>query len=102
MRHTWRRLLLALALCLAACGDATFVVRFNSGLIAGSPRCDSTGGEFDLRDQQGLVLVIITNGTDIFIAGSFGTCTDLAAGNRVDVTGRQSGDQIVATSITVR
>jgi hypothetical protein len=99
MRRLTTRLLAALALSLAACGDGTFVVSFNSGVIAGAPRCAASGGQFDLRDEGGLVLVIITDGTDIFVAGRVGTCSDLLDGARVDVEGQQSSGEIIATSI---
>jgi hypothetical protein len=94
-------LYLCLPLVLAACSDGVFVISFNSGMIVGDPRCHGSGGEFDLSGTGGLVLVIITDGTEILIAGGFGTCTDLSAGTRVDVEGQQRGDEIVATSITV-
>ncbi len=96
-----RRAAAALALLLAACGDGTLVVFVNSGVIAGSPRCGSTGGEFDLRDDGGLVLVLITDGTDVVVAGRVGGCTDLFAGAQVSVEGRRSGGQIIASSVTV-
>jgi hypothetical protein len=96
-------LLTALSLCLASCGDGTFIIRVNSGLIVDDPRCQGAGGNFDLRQQGGLVvLVVITGTTRIFVSGGgTGTCSDLSAGAAVDVSGRQSGDRIVATSITV-
>lgn len=93
-----------LSLSLAACGDGTFIIRVNSGVIVGPPRCQATGGQFDLRDQGGLlVLVVITSSTRIVVAGAGpGACTDLSANAPVDVSGRRSGDRIVASSITVR
>jgi hypothetical protein len=101
----WIRLLGAvLGLSLAGCGDGAFIIRVNSGVIVGDPRCQGLDGQFDLRDQGGLVvLVVITNTTRIVVAGGgLGNCTDLSADTPVDVSGRQSGDRIVATSITVR
>lgn len=104
MRY-WMRLLAAVAgLGAVSCGDGTLIISFNSGVIAGSPLCRGPGGQFDLRQAGGLtVLVVITSNTTIVVAGSGGgTCADLSAGQLVDVNGRDSGDQIVATSITVR
>jgi len=101
MRNRLRLAWLCLAFTLASCGDGTFIVIINSGVIVGSPRCDISGGEFDLREEMGLVLVIITDGTDIVIGGSFGRCSDLAPGVQVDVEGSQRGHDIVATRITV-
>jgi hypothetical protein len=99
-----RRLLVAGCLsALAACGDGTFIIAFNSGIIAGPPQCSGGGGQFPLQQSGGLeVLVVITDNTSIVVAGFGGSCTDLAAGQAVEVAGRDSGDRIVATSITVR
>ncbi len=55
------------------------------------------------RDEGGLVvIVVITTRTQIVVAGSgAGRCADLSADTAVQVSGRQSGDRIVASSITV-
>lgn len=91
-----------LGLGLAGCGDGTFIIRVNSGVIVGDPRCQGAGGQFDLREPGGLeVLVVITSSTRIVVAGGgTGTCTDLSANTPVEVSGRRSGDRIVASSIT--
>jgi len=97
-----RKMLAALLLpLLGACGDGTLVVFVNSGVIVGSPRCTASGGEFDLRDDGGLVLVVITDGTDVVVAGRVGGCPDLFAGANASVEGRQSGGRIIASSVTV-
>jgi hypothetical protein len=104
MRY-WRGLLVAAwALLAAACGDGTLLISFNSGVIAGPPQCGGPGGQFDLREAGGLtVLVVITSNTTIVVAGTGGgTCADLNDGEVVDVHGHDDGNQIVATSITVR
>lgn len=98
-----RLLLAALLFTLIACGDGNFIIAFNSGIIGGSPQCSGSGGQFPLRQSGGLeVLVVITSNTSIIVAGVGGSCSDLAAGQAVEVGGRDSGDRIVATSITVR
>lgn len=98
-----RRFALACSLMLAACGDGLLIVSFNSGVIVGAPQCTGTGGQFDLRNTGGLqVLVVITSSTHIIVSSGTGSCSDLFAGQPVDVHGHDSGDHIVATTITVR
>ena len=98
-----RLLVAASLLALAACGDGTFIISFNSGIIAGPPQCSGTGGQFPLEQSGGLeVLVVITSNTSIVVAGFGGSCSDLIPGQAVEVGGRDSGDRIVATSITAR
>lgn len=98
-----RRLGVALGVSLAACGDGVFIISVNSGVIVSEPRCQGPGGQFELRDQGGLVvLVVITSTTQIVVAGGgSGNCSDLSADTSVQVSGRKSGDRIVASSITV-
>ena len=87
-----------------ACGNGgTFIVSLNSGVIIADPRCDGAGGDFQLRNQGGLVvLVVITSSTRIFVSsGGTGHCSDLFADATVGVDGRRSGDRIIASSITV-
>ncbi len=102
MRKRLRQLALALAVSGAACGDATFIVSFNSGVILGPPHCQGSGGDFQLQTQEGLtILVVITSDTSIFIAGSSATCVDLFANASVQVSGRDDDDRFVASSVTV-
>ena len=103
MRSRLRRFALACLLTLAACGDGVLIISVNSGVIAGAPQCTGSGGQFDLRNTGGLqVLVVITSSTHIIISSGTGSCTDLSAGQPVEVSGHDSGGHIVATSITVR
>ena len=98
-----RRFALACSIALMGCGDGVFIISFNSGVIAGSPACRGAGGQFQLRDQGGLqVLVVITSTTRIFVSSGTGVCRDLVAGQPVEVSGRQSGDRIVASEIRAR
>ncbi len=102
MRKCLRWLAVALAVSVAACGDGVFIVSFNSGVILGPPRCQGTGGEFNMQTPEGLtLLVVITSDTDIIVAGFGGTCGDLFADASVQVSGRENDDRIVASSITV-
>jgi len=99
-----RRLALALALCLllAACGGS-FLIIFNTGTIVGAPQCHASGGQFNLRDQGGLqVLVVITSSTHIFVSsGGSGSCSDLFADAPVQVSGHQDGDRLIARDVTI-
>jgi hypothetical protein len=103
MSRWLRRLSLALAVSLAACGDGVVIVSLNSGVIVGNPRCEGPDGQFRFRDQGGLVvLVVITSSTHIVLAsGVTGSCVDLVPDIGVEVSGQQRGDRIVASSITV-
>jgi hypothetical protein len=88
---------------LLGCGDGTFIISVNTGQIAGDPRCVGDGGEFDLRESGGLtVLVVITSSTRIIVDSGPGRCNDLFADSAVEVSGRQRGDRIVASEVTVR
>jgi hypothetical protein len=104
MRRLLRLLVFGLAVGATACGDGNFIIVFNSGVIVGDPQCRGSGGSFQLREQGGLVLlVVITSTTRIVVSsGAPGTCSDLSSGTPVEVSGRESDAQIVATSITVR
>lgn len=98
-----RRLVLAALVALAGCGDGVFIISVNSGVIVGSPQCRGARGEFDLRQQGGLqVLVVITSSTRVIVSSGTGSCTDLRAGQPVEVSGRDGGGRIVASTVTVR
>jgi hypothetical protein len=88
----------------AGCGDTSFIFVFNSGIILGDPSCQGSGGQFQLQNQSGLVLlVVITSSTQIVLSsGRPGTCADLAADTRVGVDGMQNGDRVTARSVTVQ
>ncbi len=94
-------IVLLLATLLAACGDAVVFFSTNLGVVASEPICGNGSGRFDLRDQQGLILVVlIDNGTSIFAAnGHAAQCTDIAPGEQVKVGGRREATTISAQSI---
>jgi hypothetical protein len=105
MRRWLPRLALAaLPLAATGCGGGTVIISFNSGVVVGQPACHGGGGRFDLRDSGGLVIVVvITSGTTILVSsGGTGTCHDLFPDAPVDVRGRDSGGEILATEITLR
>jgi len=96
---------LALALLLAGCGsDGVFIISFTAGTIDGAPTCRNNGGQFDLRDQGGLLLLVVINGdTSIILGnGNRGTCQDLASNTQVQVRGPQKGTNITAQTVTVQ
>jgi len=95
---------LALACLLVGCGsDGVFIISFTAGTIDGDPTCRTDGGQFDLRDQGGLVLlVILTSSTQIVVGGSHGTCKDLNPNAPVRVSGPRQGDSITAQSVQVQ
>ena len=95
---------LLLGTLLAACGDGVLIISFNSGTVVGNPICRNGGGQFDLRDQGGLlVLVVITSNTVIFTSGGFaGTCNDITPAARVQVRGHRDSTGITAQSVQLQ
>ena len=104
MARCLRVLVLAVGLTLAACGDGFLFVSVNTGVIVGTPTCQGSAGQFHLQNQGGLVvLVVITSNTQILFAGSgTGNCSDLAPDAHVEVSGRNSNDRIIASSVTIQ
>jgi hypothetical protein len=94
---------LALACVLYGCGsDVVFFISFTSGTIADDPACHGADGRFNLRDQQGLVLLVVINSnTLIFVGSGQGTCHDLSRNDPVNVRGPRQGNQITAQSVQV-
>ena len=103
-----KRSLVALCLLFAvlhSCGDDGVVfVSVNLGTVASDPDCGPGGGRFDLRDEQGFVLLVLINSTTtIFLSnGASGHCTDLAAGASVQVRGSNDQGTIDAQEVRVR
>ena len=102
-RDTVQNILIALLLAtlLAACGDVIVFFSTNLGTVASEPVCGNGSGQFDLRDQQGLILVVfIDSDTSILAAnGHAAQCTDIAPGEQVKVGGRREATTISAQSI---
>lgn len=103
-----KRRLVALCLLLAgmlSCGDdGVIFISVNLGTVTSDARCDPGGGRFDLRNEQGFVLlVVIDSSTTIFLSsGASGNCTDLLAGARVEVRGSESQGRIDAREVRLR
>ena len=89
---------------MAACGGGALLISFNSGVVASTPVCGPTGGNFDLRDQGGLVvLVVISSRTLIYArSGAPAVCDDIFLHDPVDVRGSRDGDRLNAQDIYLR
>lgn len=96
-----RRLItLLLGLVLCGCGDSgVLLFRVSFGTVSGAPDCRD--GRFNLRDQQGLtVVVVFSSSTNIVLAnGSAGSCPDIQAGSSVSVSGNEGSGIITASEI---
>jgi hypothetical protein len=92
-----------LAIMALGCGDGVIIVSVNTGIIASDPFCDSGAGHFDLRNQGGLLLLVVISSDTVIVNpdGRPGRCTDLTFGAHADVTGPQQGTQITARSVTL-
>jgi hypothetical protein len=103
LRHSLPAFCLLLAVTLS-CGDAVVIFSTNFGTVVSDAHCTHGGGNFDLRDQQGLVLlVVIDSGTAIFLSsGASGTCTDLVRGAEVEVRGENSQGEFDAREVRLR
>lgn len=97
-------LLFLLTVVLPGCGDASFFIVFRSGTVASDPSCSGGGGSFDLRETNGLTILIVFESDDAVISagGSPVGCRGLQNGDTVDVQGNDSGSQIDASRIVVR
>ncbi len=95
--------LAVLAAVAAGCGDAVVIISVNTGIIASAPSCGSGGGQFDLQNQAGLLLLVVINSSTVILntAGHPAHCSDLTAGARVQVRGPQQGRQITARSVNL-
>ena len=104
MSRRLRVLTLIAGLTLAACGDGFVFISVNTGVIVGTPTCQGSGGQFQLQNQGGLVvLVVITSTTQILFAGSgTGSCSNLVADAHVQVSGHGGNDRIIASSVTIQ
>ena len=99
--------LVAFAVLLAvaqSCGDAIILVSTSFGTVASDARCDPTSGRFDLRDEQGLILIVaIDSDTTILLAsGATGSCSNLVAGTPVEVRGKEGQGKIDATEVRLQ
>ena len=95
---------LLLAMLLAACGEGVVFISVNFGTVIGAPTCRNGSGQFDLRDQEGLVLLVLIDSDTRIIAANGGTagCTDIAAESQVQVRGPRDGTTLTAQSVQLQ
>jgi len=89
----------------AACGDGVIFFQLNTtGTVVSDADCHGSGGDFPLRNQQGLVLLVIINSdTVIFLSnGLHGGCRDITAGAPVQVRGVEEKSEITASQVDLR
>ena len=94
----------ALALAALSCGnDGVILFRTNLGAVDSDATCMGSGGQFPLRQQEGLiVLVILDDDSTVVLAdGTLGACGALKAGIRVSVRGAADGDRIRAHEVHI-
>jgi hypothetical protein len=88
--YGWAASLVGL-LASGGCGsDVNVTVRFTSGTVSETARCGPNGGQFPLRQPNGLVIsIFVTDDTTIVRAGFSAPagCSDIDAGDHASVTG---------------
>jgi hypothetical protein len=88
----------------AGCGDDVVVFfRTSLGTIDSDATCTGNGGEFPLRQQQGLVVLIVLDADSAIVLanGTAGTCHDLTAGNRASVRGQEEHGRFLASEVYI-
>lgn len=95
--------LILLTAVAVGCGDAVVIFSVNTGIIASPPSCGSGGGQFNLQNQGGLLLLVVINSDTVIVnpAGHPAHCSDLTVGAHVQVRGPQQGGQITARSVNL-
>jgi hypothetical protein len=97
-----RQALVVLALGLAplACGGVIFF-QTNLGIVESNAVCAANGGQFPLREQSGLILLVVLDdsSTIILANGTAGHCPDVHAGTRASVSGHDQHGQLLATTV---
>ena len=95
---------LAFSVALAGCGsDFAFAVRFTSGTIVDGADCDGDDGRFDLREDGGLVVVVIVDGDSRIrhLDGSPAACDDLNEGTEASARGPDEDGGIRAREVNI-
>ena len=97
------RVVLLLVL-LSSCGDGIVIISFNTGTVVSNPQCTDGAGQFDFRDQQGLLLLVIINsGTLIFLSNGLpGRCPDIIRGATLQVRGVNDSGRVTASEVRVQ
>ncbi len=95
--------LLLLLTLIAGCGDGTLIFITNLGVVSANASCSGQGGQFPLRNAQGLTILVIINGDTSIVAanGAFTSCPALRQGTQVSVKGSQDQDHITAKQIHI-
>jgi hypothetical protein len=96
--------IVVLLVLLSSCGDGTVILTFNTGTVASDPECRGRDGQFDFRNQQGLLLIVIINSnTLIFLSNGLpGRCSDIIAGDMLRVRGVNDAGQVTAQEVRVQ
>jgi hypothetical protein len=84
------------------CGDdVSLSVRFSSGIVSETAQCRGNGGEFPLRQQDGLTVVIIISERTTIVRADFSpaACTDVIEGERASVRGSDDQGHIQADEV---
>src|SRR5262249_46318663 len=87
------------------CGDnGIIIVQTNFGTITSNATCDSHGGQFPLRQENGLiVLVILGDSSKIFLSnGIQGSCGNLTAGSHATVQTHDQHPPLHATEVRLQ
>jgi hypothetical protein len=85
-----------------ACGDdVSIFFRTNLGTVDSDATCANNGGQFPLREQSGLILlVILDDSSSVILAnGVTGHCPDVRAGTRASVRGHDEQDRFLASTV---
>ncbi len=93
---------LLLALGLAGCGDDIHLsVRFSSGTVSETAQCSGGGGQFQLRQPDGLLVTILITDDTTIVRADFtpATCADVVKGERASVRGSDDDGRIRANEI---
>jgi hypothetical protein len=88
----------------AACGGGVVLFSVNSGVVLDDAVCRGGAGEFDLRNQGGLILVVIIASDTVILDsnGARGTCPDVQGGRQARVRGVTDGGRINAREVQLQ
>ena len=86
---------------MAACGDTIIFFSVTLGTVASEPACGGGNQHFNLRDQQGLVLLVTINSNTRIVAanGQTAQCSDIVPQAPVQVRGHRGTMTITAQTV---
>ena len=92
---------LALTVAMGCGSDAIIIFRTNLGTVDANATCGAHGGQFPLREQNGLVIVVILDdSSSVLLAnGIQGSCSNVTAGSQASVSGKQENGALHATQV---